>query len=301
MNLSRTSPRTALILGGGGSTGNAWLIGVVAGFFESGLDIARADLVVGTSAGATAAAQLTDANATDLFADTLAAVPVPVPGPAPGVPASAAPPARPLADHLARMRAIIDSSEDAADYRRRMGRAALEKDAASDGSWTSRWRTIVASRLASEVWPASRMLLTAVDAETGDRVAFDRDSGVDLVDAVAASTAGGGSAYRIGARRYIDGGYRTNADNADLAAGYDRVLILSPLSGRALTPAAWGTHLETQIDALRAAGSRVESIFPDDADLFGANAMNPSLRPTAARAGYAQGSALSTRIADLWG
>ena len=29
----------ALVLGGGGSTGNAWLIGVVAGLYEAGLDV----------------------------------------------------------------------------------------------------------------------------------------------------------------------------------------------------------------------------------------------------------------------
>ena len=48
----------ALVLGGGGSTGNAWLIGDVAGLFEGGLDVTTADLTIGTSAGAPAAAQL---------------------------------------------------------------------------------------------------------------------------------------------------------------------------------------------------------------------------------------------------
>src|SRR3954469_368453 len=46
------SARTALVLGGGGSAGNAWLIGVVAGLVDAGIDVTQADLVVGTSAGA---------------------------------------------------------------------------------------------------------------------------------------------------------------------------------------------------------------------------------------------------------
>jgi hypothetical protein len=47
----------ALVLGGGGAAGNAWQIGVIAGLAEGGLDLTvRADLVVGTSAGATTAA-----------------------------------------------------------------------------------------------------------------------------------------------------------------------------------------------------------------------------------------------------
>ena len=62
------------------------------------------------------------------------------------------------------------------------------------------------------------MLITAVDAHTGEPVVFDRHSGVDLVDAVAASCSSG-FAYSIGDNRYIDGGYRSNAENADLAAG----------------------------------------------------------------------------------
>src|SRR3954470_16387008 len=65
----------ALVLGGGGSTGNAWLIGVVAGLFDAGLDVTTADLIIGTSAGATAAAQITSANPTELLAETLDAAP----------------------------------------------------------------------------------------------------------------------------------------------------------------------------------------------------------------------------------
>src|ERR1035441_6921631 len=49
----------ALVLGGGGAAGNAWLIGIIAGLAEAGVDMTEAaDLVVGTSAGATAAAQV---------------------------------------------------------------------------------------------------------------------------------------------------------------------------------------------------------------------------------------------------
>src|SRR5690349_24802274 len=62
----------ALVLGGGGSTGNAWLIGIVAGLAEAGLDVTTADLTIGTSAGATAAAQLAGATATELLAAVLA-------------------------------------------------------------------------------------------------------------------------------------------------------------------------------------------------------------------------------------
>jgi NTE family protein len=56
------------------------------------------------------------------------------------------------------------------------------------------------------------------------------------------------------------------------------------------------------VDELRASGSRVETVFPDTESehLFGADAMNPALRPPAARAGYDQGKALAERLADFW-
>ncbi|GAA2146119.1 hypothetical protein GCM10009825_39350 [Arthrobacter humicola] len=132
---------------------------------------------------------------------------------------------------------MIGAAEDAADMRRRMGAAALDMDAASDGSGQTRWRATVAARLPGQLWPQRPVLITAVDAHTGGPVVFDRDSGVDLADAVAASCASG-FAYTIGDNRYIDGGYRRN-ENADLAAGYGRVLVLSPLGGRTRTTLDW--------------------------------------------------------------
>lgn len=293
----RAASERALILGGGGSTGNAWLIGVIAGLFDAGLDVTDADLIVGTSAGSTAAAQLAGATPTELFAAILAAPPQQRTGPI----GSDGGRARPAADHMERTSRIIAASEDAADMRRRMGAAALDLDAASDGSGQARWRATVAARLPNQHWPEHTMLITAVDARAGEPVVFDRHGGVELVDAVAASCASG-FAYGIGDSRYIDGGYRSNAENADLAAGYARVLVLSPFSGRTRTPVHWGMHLATQVDELRAHGSRVETLFPDSTaeHMFGVNAMDLSLRPPAARAGYNQGSALAGQLTEFW-
>ena len=303
MNTTPSSDRAtverALVLGGVGSTGNAWLIGIIAGLFDAGLDVTTADLTVGTSAGATAAAQIAGAGPTELLGAILAAAPQQRTGPVGSDRGRA--PARPVADHLARITRIIDSADDAADMRRRLGAAALEMDALSDGSWQAQWRATVAARLPGQRWPQRTLLITAVDAETGEPVVFDRRSGIDLADAVAASCASG-RPYRIGDGRFIDGGYRSNAENADLAAGSGRVLVLSPFGGRSLQPLGWGNHLATQVDELRAAGSRVETIIPDsDAEhLFGANAMDPSLRPPAAQAGYDQGRAVADQLSELW-
>ena len=260
------------------------------------MDVTQADLTIGTSAGATAAAQITSGTPpSELLADILAAAPRPRTG--------GRAPAMSAADVMERTSAIIAAAEDPADMRRRMGAAALDAGAAAHGSAQTQWRAVVAARLPSEHWPQRTVFIVAVDAHTGEPVVFDRRSGVDLVDAVAASTSNpfGLPPYRIGSKRYINGGYRRN-ENADLAAGYARVLVLSPFAGRTRHPLDWGMHLGAQVDELRAGGSRVETIFPDsDAEhMFGANAMDLSLRPAAARAGYEQGRALAEQLTEFW-
>jgi NTE family protein len=291
----------ALVLGGGGSAGNAWLIGVIAGLFDAGLDVTEADLIIGTSAGSTAAAQITSTiRPPELLARILAASPQPQTGLGRSEPGRIP---RPVADHMERTSAIIAAAADAADMRRRMGAAALRTDAAQDGAVQARWRAIVAARLPSQHWPQRPMLIVVVDAHSGEPVVFDRHSGVELADAVAASCANGFGVppYGIGGRRYIDGGYRS-ADNADLAAGFGRVLVLSPFGGRARTPLDWGANLAAQVDALRARGGRVETIFPDSnsRDAFGADVMDPATRPPAARAGYSQGGTLAEPLSEFW-
>jgi NTE family protein len=290
----------ALVLGGGGSAGNAWEIGVIAGLFDAGLDVTEADLIIGTSAGSTAAAQITSATPpAELLAGILAA---PQPRIAPAGADRGRAPDRPATDHMQKTSEIIGAAEDAADMRRRMGAAALEMDAAPGSSGQAQRRAVVAGRLPSQHWPQRPMLIVAVDARTGEPVVFDRSSGVDLVDAVTASCAGPGvPPHSIGGSRYIDGGYRSY-ENADLAAGYERVLVLSPLGGRSRAPLDWGIHLAAQAGELRARGSRVETIFPDSSsrDAFGVNLMDPSTRPPAARAGYNQGRALARQLAEFW-
>ncbi|ROS27889.1 patatin-like phospholipase family protein [Cellulomonas sp. PhB150] len=298
--MSTPEPRTttndrALVLAGAGAAGNAWELGLVAGLAAAGVDLTDADLVVGTSAGSTAAAQITSgARPADLYAAVVAEAPPAGPGPAR--------PARATSQSFMDWSdTIIASSADPSDMRRRMGAAALAKDTADDES-TRRWRETVAARLPRRDWPARLVRIAVVDARTGEPVVLDRDSGIDLVDAVAASTSNGfAGTYGVGERRFINGGYRRN-ENADLAAGYGRVLVLSPFGGRTRHPLAWRTDLAAQVAELRAGGSSVEVVVPDASagDVFDARAMDPSTRPQAARGGYEQGRALAGRLATFW-
>ena len=52
------SPTLALVLGGGGSVGVSWQAGLLTGLREAGVDLAGADAVAGTSAGALVGALL---------------------------------------------------------------------------------------------------------------------------------------------------------------------------------------------------------------------------------------------------
>jgi NTE family protein len=301
----------ALVLGGGGAAGNAWEIGVIAGLAEAGLDMTQAaDLVVGTSAGATAAAQVRSGMpAAELLASVLS------PPVQPAGQNRERPPSLPMATVFERMRAIGAAATSAADLQRAMGAFGLESDSTL-GPAAGQRRATVAARLPRPEWPDRPMIVTAVDAHTGELVAFDRDSGVDLVDAVTASCALPGlvPTHSINGTRYIDGGVRST-DNADLASGYANVVVLSPLGGRSRKPpepgagpagqfeglrrpAEWGTDLASQVEALRKQGSRVEVITPD-ADsraAMGTNQMDPATRIPAARAGFAQGKQEATRL-----
>ena len=298
----------ALVLGGGGAAGNAWQIGVIAGLAEAGLDLTEAaDLVIGTSSGATTAAHVRSGiPAADLLAAVLSAPVHPV------GPNREQPPSLPMDMVFERMRAIGAAATSAAELRRAMGAFGLESDATLRPAAGQR-RALVAARLPHPEWPDRPMIVVAVDAHTGELAAFDRDSGVELADAVTASTALPGMVptHNINGTHYINGGVRS-AENADLASGYANVVVLSPLSGRSQMPPEagqfeglrrdpeWGTDLASQVEALRKQGSRVEVITPDGDSqaAMGTNQMDPATRIPTARAGYAQGKQEATHLTD---
>ncbi|RAO55445.1 hypothetical protein LUPAC06_04169 [Micromonospora saelicesensis] len=273
----------ALVLGGGGVTGVAWELGLLAGLVERGVPVTEADLVVGTSAGSLVGAQVCSELPVERFyAEQLA------------------PPSSELAARLgfatlARLIWAGGRTRDAVRSRARIGAMAV---AARTQSEASR-RVVIEARLPDREWPQRRLLITAVDASSGEFVVFDSDSGVSLVDAVGASCAVPGvwPPVTIGARRFVDGGMRSSV-NADLAAGARRVLVLAP------TSAAFGPmpRLSAQVDALRVAGSRVVVLTPDAAarTAIGRNVLDPARRAGAARAGRAQADVVADEVAAIW-
>jgi NTE family protein len=277
--------RTALVLGGGGITGIAWEIGLVAGLAETGIDLSGADLVVGTSAGSVVGAQLTcGADVEALYARQLE-------------PPTGEPVARMTRAGLAQYGwALLRSRGRDVEFRRRIGTLALAAEKAGLTPTEQERLDVIGSRLVSRNWPERAFVVTAVDAQTGEFRTFDRDSGVPLVQAVAASCAVPGvyPPVTIDGRRYVDGGMRSAA-NADLAAGYDRLVVLAPIP-RGIGPIA---SVDAQVTGLV---SRVAVVSPDDASrtAIGRNVLDPAARAPSARAGRAQAAAVAGRIADAW-
>jgi len=184
---------------------------------------------------------------------------------------------------------------------RRIGSLAL---AAASGTSGSSRREIVAAQLPMETWPEKRVLIATVNADTGERRAFDRDSGIDLVDAVIASTASlGAPPILFQGEHYIDGGFYST-DNADLATGFDRVMILA-LKRPPEIPSMSVASLDETVKTLRDNGASVEVIQPDEATLAALAAaggvLSPAISAPAARAGRLQGGRIvSERISSFW-
>ncbi|HEX6478608.1 MAG TPA: patatin-like phospholipase family protein [Ktedonobacteraceae bacterium] len=287
MKANETHTR-ALVLGGGGVAGVAWELGILLGLHERDVDVRGADIVIGTSAGSVVGAQITSGTALErLFAAQLA-------------PVEQTKERMVAFDPVQMMeafgQAVAVAGPDIKAIRARIGAYALAAPTISEAER----RVIIEARLPVRTWSQRRLLIVAVDTETGEEYVIDRESGVSLVDAVAASCAVPGiwPPVTIAGRRYMDGGVRS-ATNADLARGYDRILILNPLGANANNFGA-GTASEAAI--LEREGSQVLVIAPDaaSATAIGLNPLDPATREPSALAGRTQGRELAASVAALW-
>lgn len=276
--------RRALVLGGGGLTGIGWEWGVIAGLAEAGVTLADADLVVGTSAGSVVGAQI--ANGAD---------------PQERYEAQLVPPDGEIAASFGRKQMLrwglaMVGSRSPQRVRQRIGKLART---ATTGATETERIAVIESRLPVREWPADKLLLiTAVDTETGAFAVFGRDDGVPLVTAVASSCAVPGvwPPVTIEGRRYMDGGVRSSV-NADLAGGYDRIVVIAPVvQGFGAMPGP-----RQQVEELRRESAAV-LVTPDAEALraFGKNLLDPAARAGAARAGRTQARSVADAVRAVW-
>jgi|SRR5579859_218307 len=275
--------RRALVLGGGGVTGIAWETGLIAGLAELGVDVTRADVIIGTSAGSVVGADVASGQEPEALYQAQLAPPAPEPA------------ARVGWDFIVRLLWDVHTSPDPKRARARLGRWALAIPTVPEADR----RKVFEARLPTSVWPSRALKVTAVDARTGQFAVFDSSGDASLVDAVGASCAVPGiwPPVTIGERRFMDGGMRTVA-NADLAHGYEQVVIVAPVAVGLGFMASPGR----QAAALTAAGARVVLVRPDRAarHAIGRDVLDVSRRAAAARAGRAQASAEAPAVRAVW-
>lgn len=262
----------ALVLAGGGVTGIAWETGVLMGLRDQGIDvISGVDLVVGTSAGSTVGAQILSGHDLDELYDLQLSDDHGEINP------------RINLELLAEIFGMMPDGGTTTDAQRaEIGRLALSADTVDEPTR----RAVIDRRLLSHDWPDTPLVLTAIDAATGEFVTWTRDSGVSIVDAVASSCAVPSvwPCVTINGRRYYDGGLR-NGVNAHLATGSDIVTVIAPLT------TGMSTIVRAELDALEATGSTVRLVQCDqDAiDAMGPNSLDPRFRRVAAEHGRRQG------------
>ncbi|MFI9628053.1 patatin-like phospholipase family protein [Streptomyces sp. NPDC052042] len=275
---------TALVLGAGGVTGSAWETGILHGLAQTGIDLTTADLIVGSSAGAMVGAQL--ASGALALAELHELQLTDPHGMSGGRLGAAA---------LLRYAGALLSARTPEAYGRKLAGIARR---ARTGVTPQERRAAIADRLPSSDWPERPLLITAVDAATGELHAFDGSGGVPLVDAVTASCAVPAvwPVATAGGRSWIDGGVHSPA-NAHLAEGCRRVVVIAPTASGSKVIAS----PRAQAARLAARGSRVQVITPDPAArrAFGRNPLDPSRRAAAARAGLVQAAAHADAVAAV--
>lgn len=281
--MRRARAERAVVLGGGGVAGIAWGAGLLAGLAEQGVRLDDADLVVGTSAGSVVGAWLaTGVEPADMLARQVD-------------PARQTQELTATVDLAALTAQFAEAVAGASpqDVRRQVGAMALAADTVPEQAR----REVMTARLPVHDWPAA-LVVTVVDALTGQRRALDASDGLPLVDAVAASCAVPGvwPPVTLGDRRYVDGGVHT-ALNADLAGDAGRVLVLAPLGSAGSGPLGAGWDDDRPL-----LGDRVLLLEPDDASraAFGSNPLDPATRRPAGLAGQAQAAAVVEEVRRLW-
>jgi NTE family protein len=274
------------VLAGGGVAGIAWETGFLLGVQEiepaAAERLLDADLLLGTSAGSTVAAQISSGLPLDeLYARQVAQNTHEI---APGFGVD---------DLMELFEQAGAASTSMRERLRAIGARAVSTPTISEAAR----RSVIARRLPSHRWPDRRLEVTAIDVETGERVLFGRDSGVSLVDAVAASCAVPvvWPPVTIGDRRFMDGGVGSSA-NVDAATDADVVVMLAPTPEPGLSP--FGRSLA---DELADHPGRGLAIFADDASIaaFGSNPLDPRCRPASAAAGRDQGRRQAANVATF--
>ena len=289
--------RRALVLGGGGPVGIAWESGLAAGLAANGVEAARADFILGTSAGSFVGAGLASGRSPEALLKSQVEQ---------GERDKSARETRPESDrpappNLTTLMRLMAKRPAEGEVPRELlievGAYALQARTMPEENFVASFGGIAKD---GQSWPAS-FACTAVDAENGDFVVWNEAARIPLGRGIASSCSVPGifPPITIKGRRYVDGGMRS-ATNIDLAKGYEKVLAVAVLSN--LATEAMRARIDGEIAVLTKAGARVELIAPNAEclEIFGVNLMDAGKRADVAKAGERQGRAEAERLRGFW-
>jgi NTE family protein len=268
-------------LGGGGLFFVAWQVSYLHEMAQRGIDLAGADRVVGTSAGALVAAVL-EAGRLNLLYRELTVL-----AKAQRLLAALAPTDDLYPSQTRALRLYRDSGDADTDTIAAIGHAAL----AAQTPAASVMVRNVALILAARNWPSPALHITCADTYSGERCVITSAARIGIARAVAASSAVPGlfAPQPIGDRLCMDGGVSGSGTHLDLLAGSQRVVILALTDGSGIeqgTMTCAAGSIENELAALRSTGSEVFRRIPEAMAIE--TLMDPAAVPSAIAMGRRQ-------------
>jgi NTE family protein len=290
-----------LVLGGGGAYLVSWMMGYFHALKQNGVDLATADVVVGTSAGSVAGAVLSSGRLwrltgeLDFFRDfpKLFAELVPA-----------------LQANLSQERARrleVEAKDASFKTIRDISRAAM---AARNPAGTDKYFTTLHRLIGPTTWPSPALHTTANDCYTGERIVVSASAGlpVDVACAASSSLPGSMGPTWLKGRLCMDGGICQTSTHSDVVAGVKRALVISLSDGgpqavaQGLRTSGMPNTLHQEIRDLEAGGTRTMLTVAGLAPGIGHvdNIMDPKWIGPMLKYGHERGLAELPNVKALW-
>jgi NTE family protein len=258
-NVFAQGKERGLALGGGGIPLIAWYAGYAIALKKNGVDLSKADVVVGTSAGSIFGAMLAAghlwrlADEIDLFSDF------------PKLLAEMMPAVQFSPSQIRAQKAELSVRDGSFSSIQKIGKAAM---ASSNPDGTSKHYKVIEKLLTSTIWPSDGMFTTAIDCYTGQRLVVSKANNVPINVACAASSSAPGQVGPtfVKDRLCMDGGMSISSTHCDVIAGVKRAIVISLGDGtmneqiQGLRLSSLPNTLNQEVQQLVASGTKTKHI-----------------------------------------